>query len=156
MTFPTAFNMVVAAFIFGATTWFFFVQSPHLLKRIGREAFVPIQMQLTVLLFNVLVVLTAALLVSAMVQQGIDSDIVLSAGLALFGAAVNKFYMIPRALRAGGAGLQQVRGKDAEGTVSNFASLGVGNTTKTFHRLVVVFVVVMLAGVVWHGITLCA
>ena len=49
-------DVFASSFAFGATVWFFFVQSPVLLKRLGRETFVPIQMGLTVTLFQVLTV----------------------------------------------------------------------------------------------------
>ena len=154
MTFTSAINIPVAAFVFGATIWFFFFQSPYLLKKIGRDAFVPIQMQLTLLLFNVLLILTAALLLNTVVNYKINSNEFISAGITFLGAAINKFFVIPKALRAGGTGLKEVKGKNNEGTVANFASLGVGSKTKTLHRLVVVFVVIMLAGTVWHSLTL--
>lgn len=154
MTLTSAINIPIAAFIFGATIWFFFLQSPYLLKKLGRDAFVPIQMQLTVLLFNALLILTIALFISTIVQNKITSDVFISAAITLLGTAINKFLIIPKALRAGGSGLRDVKGKNKEGTVANFASLGVGNKTKIMHRLVVVFVVVMLAGTVWHSLAL--
>ncbi|MFT4735017.1 MAG: hypothetical protein ACJA0X_002546 [Cyclobacteriaceae bacterium] len=154
MTLTSAINIPIAAFVFGATIWFFFFQSPYLLKKIGRDAFVPIQMQLTVLLFNVLLILTTALFINTIVHNKINSNVFISAGIVLLGTAINKFFIIPKALRAGGSGLKEVKGENNKGTVANFASLGVGSKTKVLHRLVVVFVVVMLAGTIWHGLTL--
>lgn len=38
-------DLLALAFVVGSTSWFFFVQSPGLLARMGREAFVPLQMR---------------------------------------------------------------------------------------------------------------
>ena len=52
---------------------------------------------------------------------------------------------------AGGKGLRDARGKDDGASTAGFASEGVGAKTKTLHRTVVLFVVVMLGGLVAHG-----
>ena len=69
---------------------------------------------------------------------------------------INKFVVLPRALKAGGQGRADIKGKDSEGSTANFAAEGVGNRTKTLHRLVVFFVVIMLGGVAVHGFGLVA
>ena len=51
-----AIDLSALAFVFGATAWFFFVQSPVLLKKLGREQFVPIQMRLIAILFKTLTI----------------------------------------------------------------------------------------------------
>lgn len=148
-------GLLSAAFVFGTTGWFFFVQAPVLLRRLGRERFVPIQMMATKTLGKVLVAATALMLGTAAARAGADggfagSALVWSAALALFGALVNERLLIPRALKAGGRGHVEVRGKDQEASTVGFAADGVGDATAVLHRLVVVFVVVMLSGVVWH------
>ncbi len=152
-TFLTVAGLLSAAFVFGTTAWFFFVQAPVLLARLGRERFVPIQMMATKTLGKVLVAATALTLAAAAAGAGAGfagSPLVWSAALALFGALVNERVVITRALKAGGRGRVEVRGKDAEASTVGFAADGVGDATATMHRLVVLFVVVMLGGVVWH------
>ncbi len=56
LQFVRVIDLFAVAFVFGATIWFFFVQSPVLLKKMGREQFVPIQMRLTVVLFKSLTI----------------------------------------------------------------------------------------------------
>ena len=132
---------------FGATLWFFFVQSPTLLRKMGRDAFVPLQMRLTVVLFRFLSVVLLIGLAATAATRGLHALPVRCASLAVAAVLINTFVVVPRALRAGGRGRQEVRGRDHEGTVTHFASAGVGQSTKIFHRLVVLFVVVMLLGI---------
>ena len=142
------------AFVFGATAWFFFVQSPMLLKKLGREQFVPIQMRLTVVLFRTLIVILFIMLGASSAHSPLDSSTTLAAGIALAAGLINHFLVIPNALRAGGQSRTDIKGKDSEGSIAGFASEGVGNKTQWLHRLVVLFVVIMLGGVVMHGIKL--
>ncbi len=155
-------GLLAAAFVFGATVWFFFIQAPALLARLGRERFVPIQMMATRVLGKTLVVgtllmLGAALLAAFTAPSGSPlSPLVLSAGVALLGALVNERLLIPRALKAGGRGHLEIRGHDKDASTAGFAADGVGSATATLHRLVVLFVVVMLAGVVPYLLILAA
>jgi hypothetical protein len=146
-------DLLATSFAFGATAWFFFVQSPVLLKRLGREKFVPIQMGLTVVLFRTLTAATA-LVVLATALQGHppQSSPMLTALVALAGSLINQLVVVPRALRAGGASRQDLKGKDRDASTAAFASEGAGNRTRLLHRLVVLFVVVMLAGLVLHAV----
>ncbi len=147
-------DLFAMAFVFGATAWFFFVQSPVLLKKLGREQFVPIQMRLTVALFKTLIVFLLLMFASSMIHSSFGSSTTLAAGVALVGGLINQFVILPRAFKAGGQGRKDIKGKDSEGSTAGFASEGVGSQTKIFHRLVVLFVVVMLGGIVAHGIEL--
>jgi hypothetical protein len=149
-----AIDLFALAFVFGATTWFFFVQSPVLLKKLGREQFVPIQMRLTVVLFRALNILLLVMLGAAAGHSSFGSATTLAAGIALVAGLVNQFVVLPRALKAGGQSRMDIKGKDSEGSTASFASKGVGDRTQWLHRLVVLFVVIMLVGVVVHGIRL--
>lgn len=97
-----AIDLFALAFVFGATTWFFFVQSPVLLKRLGREKFVPIQMQLTVVLFRALSVVLLIILGASAGHSPFGSATTLAAGIALVAGLINQFVVVPRALKAGG------------------------------------------------------
>ena len=145
----SALDVLSAAFVVGTTVWFFFIQAPVLLRRMGRERFVPVQMMATRALAKALVVGTALMLIAAAAGGG-DTLSVRTAALALDGALVNERLVIPRALAAGGRGQVEVRGKNAEASTAGFVAEGVGTATATLHRLVVLFVVVMLGGAVPH------
>lgn len=147
-------DLFAMAFVFGATAWFFFVQSPVLLKMLGRDKFVPIQMRLTGVLFSLLTVLLLLMLAAALGHSPLDSGTTLTAAIALVAGVINKFVVVPRALKAGGQNRTDIKGKDAEASTTTFASEGVGHQTQALHRLVVSFVVIMVVAVVAHGIRL--
>lgn len=149
--FARAIDLASMAFVFGATTWFFFIQSPQLLQRMGRERFVPVQMQLTRLLFRVLTMSLLTASVATLVHSPSDPAAMISVCVAAAGGLTNQFLIVPRALRAGGRSVADVRGRDEEGTTAAFASQGAGARTQTLHRLVVLFVAIMLGGVIAHG-----
>lgn len=145
-------DLLATAFVFGATAFFFFVQTPVLLKRMGREKFVPLQMRLVVALFQALMVALVLMTVAALVQSQRADRATIAAGVALLGGAVNRFLILPSALRAGGQSRRDIAGKDDEGTTAGFASDGAGAKTKVLHRAVVLLVLVMLAGTIVHGL----
>ena len=146
-----AVDQFALAFVFGATAWFFFVQSPVLLKKIGREKFVPIQMMLTVVLFRTLTVLLFVMLGATTVYSPLGSVTTIAAGVALMAGLINQFVVVPRALKAGGQSRREIKGKDSDVSTAGFASEGAGNRTQGLHRLVVLFVVIMLGGVIVHS-----
>jgi L-asparagine transporter-like permease len=147
-------DLSASAFVFGANVWFFFVQSPVLLKKLGREQFVPIQMKLTIVLFKTLVVVLLVMFAASTLHSSLDSATTLAAGIALAAGLMNQFVVVPRALRAGGQSRAEIKSKDSEGSTFHFASKGVGERTQWLHRLVVMFVVIMLGGVAVHGVRL--
>ena len=151
-----ALDLFALVFVFGSTVWFFFVQSPVLLKKLGREQFVPIQMRLIVVLLKTLTISLFIMLGASAGHSPFSSYPTIAAGIALVAVLINKFAILPRALRAGGQGRADIKGKDSEGSTASFAVEGVGNRTKSLHRLVVLFVVIMLGGVTVHGIGLVA
>lgn len=146
-----ALDLGAASFVFGATVWFFFVQSPVLLQRLGRERFVPVQMRLTVVLFKALTIAVALLSIASIAHGRGGSAGTRAAVIALIAVSTNRWLVLPRALRAGGQSVAGLKNTDPHASVSAFASEGAGNLTKLWHRLVVLFVVVMLAAVVVHG-----
>jgi hypothetical protein len=151
-----AIDLLALAFALGATAWFFFVQSPVLLKAMGRDKFVPLQMRLVVVLFKALTVALALAFLASFGHSEPLSHSVCSAGLALAAGLFNRFVILPKAMRAGGQSRAEIKGRDHEGTTAAFVSDGAGDRTKVLHRLVVVFVVVMTLGLVVHGFLLTA
>ncbi len=147
-------DLFASATVLGATVWFFFVQSPVMLERSGRESFVPMQMKLTVVLFKTLQTLLLVAAAAAAIHSPLRSSVVITAGVGLLSGLFNRHVIVPRALKAGGRARKDIKGKDDEGSTANFASQGAGAKTKTLHRLVVLFVAVMLGGIGAHLVTL--
>lgn len=149
-----AVDFAALCLVLGATSWFFFVQSPIMLRFLGRDKFVPVQMHLTKALFRMLEIALLVVVGSTTLHSPVASLGFVSACAALAGGAINKHIVVPAALQAGARSLADIRGKNAEASTVGFASSGAGNRTKGKHRTVVVFVVVMLAGAVVHGLVL--
>ena len=150
-------NFLTLAYVFGSTVWFLFIQSPALVNRIGRDRFVPLQMGLVGVLFRSLSVALLIMTVAALaLEQNVLSGPVLSAATALAAALINHFFVVPRALKHGGRSLREEVTEDEQKSVSRFASEGGGEATRFWHRVLIIFVVIMLAGVVLHTFQLAA
>ena len=137
-------DLAVAGFLVGANVWFFFLQSPLLISIMGREKFVPIQMKLTKLLFKSLTVAAVLLVVLAWFSGGTQT--IFGAVFAAASALIAHFVIIPRALKAGGKGRVETIAKGGDHSVAKFASEGSGPSAAFWHRMVVVFVVLILIG----------
>ena len=144
-------DIFAMAFVFGATAWFFFIQSPVLMKTMGRENFVPVQVRLTNVLFKALTVSLLLMLMASVGHSPLPSVTTCAAVVALAAGLINKFAVLPKAFKAGGQNRGAIKGKDDESSVASFASEGVGDRTRVLHRLVVLFVLIMVAAVVTHG-----
>jgi hypothetical protein len=140
------------AFAVGSTAWFFFIQSPVLIKKLGRDRFVPIQMRLTKVLFKSLSI-SLAIMVVASVYAGwvLGSKLILTAIVGCLAALINTYIVVPKALQAGGQGLRESQPESEQTSVTNFASLGAGQASRFWHRTVVLFVVMMLMGLLPHA-----
>ena len=137
-------DLAVAGFLVGANVWFFFIQSPLLISIMGREKFVPIQMKLTKLLFQSLGVAGVALVFLAWFIGG--SQTLFGALFAAVSAVTAHYYVIPKALKAGGKGRVETMADGGDHSVAKFASEGSGPSAAFWHRTVVVFVVLILIG----------
>ena len=137
-------ELAVAGYLIGANVWFFFLQSPALISSMGRDKFVPIQMRLTKLLFRTHSLAAILLLVMAWIVG--TRIAILGAGLAVAAALIAQLFVIPQALKAGGKGRAETMSEGGDNSVAKFASEGSGPSAKFWHRSVVVFVVLILAG----------
>lgn len=145
-------DMLTTSIVLGATVWFFLIQSPALMKSLGRERFVPLQMRLAALFFTSVTALLVVMLAATVLRAGpVVAWPTITAAVALAAVAINKLVILPRALRAGGKSIRQ-DDHQAPANEADFVSEGAGSSTKTLHRLVVLFVVTMLAGLVAHGL----
>ena len=148
-------DMFAMSLVLGATAWFFFVQSPVLIKSMGRERFVPMQMRLAVVFFNVATIAIAIMLVGAALQTGsLLAWPTVTAAFALVAVSINKLVVLPMALKAGGRSRGKREGHQQDAHAADFVSEGAGSSTKVLHRLVVLFVVLMVGGLVAHGMAL--
>ncbi len=151
-----ALDLALWAFSFGGTAWFFFVQSPMLLKWMGKERFLPIQMKMASVLFKALALSVPLMFATTLIHGQEDFWLhAVTSGVAMLGALTNAFIVGPRALRAGGSSLRDVRsGEEKDQSVGGFVSVGGGQASKVWHRLVVVFVLMMMGGLVAHAVVL--
>lgn len=148
-------DVLALSLVLGATAWFFFVQSPVLFRSMGRDRFVVLQMRLAVLFFHTMTIAVGVMLVGAAVQTGsLWAWPTVTAAFAFVAVCINKLVVLPRALAAGGQSRRRREGHDEVATTLAFGSEGAGLSTKALHRTVVLFVVLMLAGLVAHGVTI--
>ncbi len=143
-------DLLIVSLVVGATVWFFFIQSPALIRSMGRDRFVPLQMRLTKLLFAVLMYATLAVLGLSLVLAPALGPVLAGAAVAALAAAFSHLYVIPRALRAGGKGRVEARKAGDDGSVASFAVEGSGPSARFWHQMVVAFVVVILGAMVVH------
>ena len=132
----------------------FAAQSPALLKHMGRDKFVPVQMRLTKVLFATLEAMLVVMAAATMMHSAITSRSFVTACVALAAGAANKYWVVPLALKQGALSITDIKGKNAHASVAGFASAGAGNKTRQRHRMVVVFVVIMLVGTAAHGLAI--
>jgi hypothetical protein len=147
-------DMLALSVVLGATVWFFLIQSPALFKSMGRERFVPLQMRLALLFFKTVTAVLAVMLLATIVRtEALMAWPTITAATAFIAVAINKLVVLPRALRAGG---QSIRKDDHTGDAAavDFVNEGAGMSTKKWHRLVVLFVGLMVFGLVAHGLAL--
>mmetsp|Transcript_38217 Transcript_38217/g.92204 ORF Transcript_38217/g.92204 Transcript_38217/m.92204 type:complete len:178 (+) Transcript_38217:47-580(+) len=148
-------DVICNSYVVGASVWYFFLSSPVMMKSLGREKFVPVMMSLMKVFFtSCCVSLSVSLALTYLHTKGqVGSASFLSQLVGLSGALLNKFVIGPNALAAGKASMGERKGKDADSSLSKFASdggFGGKGGTKFWHRTVVVFVFVMLGGVLVH------
>uniref|UniRef100_A0A7S3LMA9 TMEM205-like domain-containing protein n=1 Tax=Aplanochytrium stocchinoi TaxID=215587 RepID=A0A7S3LMA9_9STRA len=144
-------ELMVSSGIAFISIWFFFIQSPSLFKRLGRQKFVPIMMHLTKLFFKVMVVLNATVSVLSIVRSRLvfHEPSTVAALFAMVSTLINMFIVVPRALAAGKRSFMD---KDDNTTsVQDFAIDGASKSgTKFLHQTVVAFVLGMVGGQVIH------
>ena len=150
-------DLFAMSLVLGASTWFFFIQSPVLYTVMDRERFVPVQMRLALVLLNTVTVSLVVMLVGAILwANAIVSGPVLTAAFGLAAACINRFLVLPMALKAGRQSRRNLEGQGEPGTAVGFAVEGAGPSAAVMHRMVVLFVVLMVAALVAHGITIAA
>lgn len=152
-------DMLLAGFGVAVPIWFFFIQSPALMKVLGKEKFVPVMMGLTKVVFRVLfVVVTAnALLVGIGAYLSSSSATTTASLLSMLGAWIsvlaNRFVVVPKALKAGAASAKDRKGDHSRDVKEMAVSGGGKATTKTLHQTVVLFTLLMVGALVAHVVT---
>lgn len=158
-SFLLATDLLLTGFTIGVTAWHFFLQSPLMFKTMGKEKFVPIMMQLTRLWNKTMFVSSSSVLLASLLlvrqqEQTFVSLNVYLVGLGWLAMAINRFVVVPRALRAGAQSVSERKG-DNNRDVKEFAVSGGGKTsTKNLHQTVVVFVLIMVVALLAHSFDL--
>ncbi|CAM9936470.1 unnamed protein product [Heterosigma akashiwo] len=143
-------DILASGFIFGATVWVFFIQSPVLFNFLGREKFVPPMMRLTKALFHWS--LPAASFISVLCS-GANKKHTLNLVfplISLVSVTINALVVVPRALKAGKSTAAMRKGDRTNDTASFVVDGGAKSSTKFYHQSVVLFVLFMTAGTVLH------
>lgn len=122
------------AVLVGSLVWFFFVQTMFLMKRLGRDRFVPLQLVLVRPLFKTVLVLSLIGAAAAWIARASFIGLGLAAA-AVFLAAALVGLVVPRAVRAGGASLRETVSADDEPSLGRFTTDGGGDATKVWHRV---------------------
>lgn len=135
------------ALVLGSLGWFFFVQTPVLLKRMGRDRFVPLQLSLVKPLFRtVLGVVTVGVVAAFLSTTG---HLALGSAAASWVLSVVLLFVVaPRAMRAGGESLAESLDSEQQKALGRFTVDGGGDSTKVWHRvlgLLTIAVVVLSA-----------
>ena len=146
-------DMLAMSLVIGACIWFFFIQSPVLYSVSERERFVPIQMRLARLALNTATISLGVLVVSAILWAGWNWPAI-TAVFSLAMAGINRFIVLPIALKAGGRSRRNREGQGEAGTGLGFAVEGAGPSATAMHLTVVLFVVLMVAGLAAHTFTI--
>jgi hypothetical protein len=148
-----ALDQLLAGFSVGTTVWFFFIQSPFLLKILGKEKFTPTMMKLIELWAKTVSALFVLVQPLRVVLSGNKASPIMDLVPLAIGwtaIAVNRFVIVPRALQAGWKSSRGRKGDNSK-DVKDFAVQGGGRTeTKSLHQTVVLYVLIMSGGLVGH------
>eukprot|EP00581_Thalassiosira_minuscula_P019681 CAMPEP_0183728290 /NCGR_PEP_ID=MMETSP0737-20130205/27663_1 /TAXON_ID=385413 /ORGANISM="Thalassiosira miniscula, Strain CCMP1093" /LENGTH=168 /DNA_ID=CAMNT_0025960183 /DNA_START=135 /DNA_END=641 /DNA_ORIENTATION=- len=162
-SFLIAFDQLFAGFTISITIWHFFLQAPTLMKLLGKEKFVPLMMQLTRLWVKTVFVSSSALLITAMwLSYNYQAIIVPTmkfhwVGIGWLSIFINRYVIVPRALKAGARSVQQRKGDGSKDFIQDFVVEGGGkNETKALHQTVVLFVLIMVGSFFGHLVDLAA
>ncbi len=136
------------ALALGFTVWVLVAQPLALVRTMPRARFVGLQMRVVRAWGRSLVPLSAVTLVMALLRTHHGGHAA-PAAAAFVASALAAGWVIPRALRAGGASLRDDEAHDLDG--ARFLSEGGGDRTRVWHRAVLGCVVVLLAGLLFDG-----
>lgn len=138
-------DQLAFALVLGSLFWFFFVQTPVLMKRLGRDRFVPLQLSLVGPLFRaVLVLVTLGGLATFLSTT--SHLALLSAGAVWALSVLLLFVAVPRAVRAGGASLKESLPPEQQQALGRFTVDGGGDSTKVWHRVLGLLTVAVVVG----------
>ncbi len=129
------------AFALSSIVWVLVVQSVGLLRSMPRRQFLPLQMQLVRIWSRALAAITAVVALAALVRSGLHAWPAVAAFVV---AALCAQWAIPRALRSGGraASSDEPEAMSATGFIAD----GGGEATHTWHRVVLLFMAFVIAG----------
>lgn len=138
-----AVELTALALALGFTVWVLVAQPLSLVRAMPRERFIGLQMRVVRAWGRSLVPLSAVVAGMSALRVGVGVRWA-PALVALAAAALTAGWIIPRALRAGGASLRDDEDHALDG--ARFLSEGGGNRTRVWHRAVLAGVAVILGG----------
>lgn len=141
------FELAGVALALSSIVWVLGIQAIGLLRSMPRARFLGLQMVLVRVWSRSLTGVTGVVAALALARAG--AQLAWPALVAFAAALLCAFGAVPRALRAGGASIQG----DAETamTPGGFLADGGGDATRTWHRVVLACVVVIIAGLAWDA-----
>ena len=150
-----ALDQGLTGFTVGVTIYHYFIQSPTLMKFLGKEKFTPLMMALTRLWAKVMFISSTANLLTSLYLS--SHGTIMNLYLVVIGwmaMTLNRFVVVPAALKAGARSTRERKGDNSK-DLQEFAVSGGGKTqTKALHQTVVVFVLIMVGGFIGHLVDL--
>jgi len=122
----------------------------------GKEKFVPLMMALTRLWVKVMFASSSALLLTSVWLSNNGHAVNLwLVGVGWFAMTINRFIVVPAALKAGAGSAKQREGDNSK-DLKDFAVRGADskNATKALHQTVVAFVFIMVGAFIGHLVDL--
>lgn len=136
-------ELTALALALGFTVWVLVAQPMALVRTMPREKFVGLQMRVVRAWSRALLLLSAVVAGMAALRVGVGAQLA-PAVVALAAAAFTAAWIVPRALRAGGASLRDDEDNGLDG--ARFLSEGGGDRTRVWHRAVLAGVALTLGG----------
>jgi hypothetical protein len=149
-----ALDQGLTGFTVGVTIYHYFIQSPTLMKFMGKEKFTPLMMALTRLWAKVMFVSSTANLLTSLYLSSKGFMNIHMVAIGWLAMALNRFLVVPAALKAGARSTRELKG-DNSMDLNEFAVIGGGKAlTKSLHQTVVVFVLIMVGAFIGHLVDL--
>lgn len=145
-----ALDQGLTGFTVGVTIYHYFIQSPTLMKFMGKEKFTPLMMALTRLWAKVMFVSSTANLLTSLYLSSKSTMNIHMVAIGWLAMALNRFLVVPAALKAGARSTRERKGDNSR-DLKEFAVSGGGKaSTKSLHQTVVVFVLIMVGAFIGH------
>ena len=147
----SALDIIALTFIgltLGSSVWVFIIYPLGMIGSLPRPQFIVQQMRVARLWSRAMVPMTVALSASMIAGRAAHSEHV--PALVSLGAALLQWWVVlPRAIKAGGDSLRQDENHDLD--AGSFLADGGGKSTKLWHRIVLLLLLVYFVGLILCG-----